>query len=76
MSLTVNPTLCASTFSFEACVSNFADSHCKVLLASETSYGCLEKGLNRKACLENTNGACYYDTDKLLCLEMTGTLAY
>ncbi|CAD8131653.1 unnamed protein product [Paramecium octaurelia] len=76
VSMTVNPTLCASTYPDEACVSNFADSHCKVVTAGDTSYGCLEKGLNKKACLENTNGACYYDSDKLLCLEVSGTAAY
>lgn len=74
--MTVNPTLCASTYPDEACVSNVVDSHCKILTSAEVSYNCTDKGLNRKACLENTTGACYYDSDKLQCFEVSGTAAY
>lgn len=67
MLLTVNPTLCASTYPDEACISDTANSHCKIIASTEVTHSCADKGLNQKACLENTIQACFYDSDKMQC---------
>lgn len=56
-----NRNLCASTDSSQACKFDTTKYVCAIVDATVTDLSCANNGLNEKACINNTNEACFYD---------------